>query len=146
MTAIVIAALGLGACGEEEDELATVNDAVETSVCEAVADPSGRGEVLVRGRAFLPSARGFVLRAEGCSIFVAAPTKESTDAREGKPIQVGGLVERMRGDEVEVIARVIRERIDPADPPPRIPREVQIGPGEAYIDAFSVRGEDIVAG
>lgn len=140
---IVALAVVLVGCGEEDAEEER-SSSTKVTVCEA-ADPKDQlGEVKVSGAAYAPARRGFVLSDGGCSIFVAVSPKEAVQARGGSRVLVRGRMDSMNGVEVGIIRRLLREAAGDLDRNGAIARRAPAGPGAPFVDAFSLRGEDLV--
>jgi len=136
-------ALLLAGCGEEDaPEGGSSREPV--SVCEVARSAGELSEVKVEGAAYAPARRGFLLSDGGCSVFVASTSNETVAARGGARVLVAGIVDSMRASEVEIIQRLLREAAGDGGRNRTVARRASASPGAPFIDAFWLRGEDLV--
>ncbi len=133
LTALTTAALGLAACGGDDDGGASF------------ADPGEPGdEVTLTGTAYPIGDAGFVLAAGGRreAIFVDVLPSEAGKVDAGEPLQVQGEVARQDGGTaIQIQSQLDAARSSAAPVVAEALGLAPIGRGEPYVTEASVSGE-----
>lgn len=135
LVAALLAAAFVGGCGGDEEAEAPEPEAL--TVCEALeAEPTAEA-VRIDGTAHRVQTldTGFVLAADGCAIFAAAPMGASPVEQRAE-IWLEGQVSRLDDVAAERL-KFVRGRI--ADRHPF--RGAPVAPGEPFVNAFSVQSQ-----
>ena len=134
-------------CGDDP----SLPDPETASVCEAVEGDAPEGTLRIQGEV-IPlkalgaagspgSLQGFVLAADGCSVFVDAADRSQVVGIGGENLAVVGEVATL--DKVD--AGRLRHALDLSKGTEmiedRVPSPVAIGTGGRYVDAYSIVGE-----
>jgi len=137
VTALALAGAGCGGEGDEGESGAPSAVGQRSATIEQILrDPENWNEGVVRvpGEAYPAGGRGFVLRASGSSIWVAAPAG-TAGLEPGERVAVAGEVERLTQQNVDRVDQALRDPTEPGLPPPPddVVQETPVAVGEPFI-------------
>lgn len=128
--------LALAGCDDEPE----APDPTSVSVCDVAGGDAPSGNVLIEGEATdLNKVNfGFALSADGCSVFVAAPAKETLDVDSGDSVELRGNVRTLSEAEAERLRFALDRR--PQGVPLAVPEGLAVDAGDPFVNAYGLLG------